>query len=99
MRQRSWTTRWLAIGVAAAGAVGGLAALRRRRRHEAPATERTVIAEVEERYTCTCGAEYRVSGAGRHRVFWVVDASADDPVLEDRCPACERPWPEEVAAA
>jgi hypothetical protein len=87
----------VATGVAAVGAV--VVAARRRRRREAPAAGRVVIAEAEERYTCACGAEYRVSGAGRHRVFWAVDAPAGDPVLEDRCPACERPWPEEVSAA
>jgi hypothetical protein len=99
MRRRSGTTRRVAIGVAVVGAVVGGVTAARRRRGGAPAAERTVIAEAEERYACACGAVYRVSGAGRHRVFWVLDAPASDPVLEDHCPACERPWPEEVAAA
>jgi hypothetical protein len=95
MRRRSGTMRWVAIGVTALGA--GVVVARRRRR-DGPAAERVVIAEAEERYTCACGAQYRVSGAGRHRVFWVLDAPADDPVLEDHCPACDRPWPEAVEA-
>jgi hypothetical protein len=92
MRGRSRTVGWLAIGAAVTGAV--VVAVRRRR-EGAPAAERTVIAEAEERYACACGAVYRVSGAGRHRVFWAIEAPADDPVLEDHCPACDRPWPEE----
>ncbi len=48
-------------------------------------------------YTCECGAAYRFSGAGRHRVFWAADAPESQPVLEDHCPACGRAWPEEAS--
>jgi hypothetical protein len=53
-----------------------------------PATEK-----VEETYTCECGTEYRVSGEGRHRVYWKSDASVSDPVIDGRCVECERPLP------
>jgi hypothetical protein len=46
-------------------------------------------------WQCECGQEYRVSGEGRHRVYWLRDASPDDPVLEPQCPNCERPLPHE----
>jgi hypothetical protein len=34
-------------------------------------------------------------------VYWLADAAADDPVLSQSCPACDRPLPREtdVAAA
>src|SRR3712207_1868030 len=46
-------------------------------------------------FTCECGAEYRVSGEGRHRVYWRADASPQDPVMGGRCTECERPLPGE----
>jgi endogenous inhibitor of DNA gyrase (YacG/DUF329 family) len=42
-----------------------------------------------------CGQEFRYTGEGRHRVYWLVDAGADDPVLEGRCPRCGHPLPGE----
>ena len=54
---------------------------------------------VTETYTCECGAEYRVSGQDRHRVYWPKDADASDPVLGQACPECERPLPHDHAAA
>jgi hypothetical protein len=92
MRGRSRTVGWLAIGAAVTGAV---VVAGRRRRDSAPTAERTVIAEADQRYTCECGAAYGVSGAGRHRVFWPADGEPADAVLEDHCPACNRPWPAE----
>jgi hypothetical protein len=83
----------MAIAIGAAGAVGAVVAARRRRASGTSGPDRGSAGE--ERYTCACGATYRTTGAGRHRVFWVVDAPAGDPVLEDHCPACGRAWPEE----
>ncbi len=39
---------------------------------------------------CQCGQTYRVTGEGRHRMFWLPDAAPEDPVLDDRCPNCGR---------
>ncbi len=55
---------------------------------EAPAAE-----TVEETWSCECGQEYRVQGEDRHRVYWLADAAVSDPVLEGKCPNCERPLP------
>ena len=46
-----------------------------------------------EEWSCECGQEYRVSGAGRHRVYWLADADESDPVLSDTCPSCDRGLP------
>jgi hypothetical protein len=45
------------------------------------------------RWSCACGQEYRVSGTGRHRVFWLVDAAESDPVLANNCVGCGRELP------
>ena len=41
-------------------------------------------------YTCPeCGHVLRVSGLGRHRVFFELDNKRlDDPVMNRACPAC-----------
>jgi len=44
-------------------------------------------------WSCDCGQSFRVSGQGRHRVFWLADAEASDPVVGTTCPACDRPLP------
>ena len=44
---------------------------------------------VDDRYRCDCGAEYRVQGVDRHRIYWRDGA----PVLGDRCVACDAPLP------
>jgi hypothetical protein len=46
-------------------------------------------AHVDDAYRCGCGAEYRVQGADRHRIYWREGA----PVLGDRCVACGAPLP------
>jgi hypothetical protein len=48
-----------------------------------------------ETYRCDCGQEFRVSGTGRHRVYWLAGAPDDDPVLSPTCPSCDRPLPRE----
>jgi hypothetical protein len=45
----------------------------------------------EERLTCTCGAEYRVVGKGRHRVVWPADGDQRDALTSSECPACGHP--------
>jgi hypothetical protein len=76
----------LAAAVAAAGR-------RLRRTGTFPGRDASDGAE-EQTFTCRCGAEYRVSGADRHRVYWPVEASASDPVMDDQCVACGAPLPE-----
>ena len=46
-------------------------------------------------YTCPqCGHILRVSGLGRHRVYFeLVDERAEDPVLNRVCPACGHALP------
>jgi hypothetical protein len=46
-----------------------------------------------ETYRCECDQEFRVSGTGRHRVYWLAGAPDDDPVLSPVCPSCDRPLP------
>jgi hypothetical protein len=46
-----------------------------------------------ETFRCDCGQEFRVSGTGRHRVYWLAGAGEDDPVLSPQCPSCDRPLP------
>jgi hypothetical protein len=46
-----------------------------------------------EEWSCQCGQSFRIQGQGRHRVFWLADADAGDPVIGAVCPACERPLP------
>ncbi|MGI8781093.1 MAG: hypothetical protein ACR2L8_13180 [Solirubrobacteraceae bacterium] len=48
---------------------------------------------VTDTFRCRCGAEYRVSGADRHRVHWPAGASEAEPVLDDRCTSCGTPLP------
>jgi hypothetical protein len=46
-------------------------------------------------YGCPqCGHVLRVSGLGRHRVYFELsDERADDPVINRVCPACEHRLP------
>ena len=86
--------------VAAALAVAGRFFLRRREAPEAPAPRDVAatdpVAEViEQEWTCRCGQAYRVSGEGRHRVYWPADAEAKDPVLGGECVSCQTPLPRE----
>ncbi len=55
---------------------------------EAPATK-----VVQQEWTCACGQLYRVSGEGRHRIYWLPDAPVSDPVTEGRCENCGRELP------
>jgi hypothetical protein len=66
------------------GAPPGLLRLKRWRRSGAPAA-------APETYRCACGEEFRVAGTGRHRVYWRAGAPDGEPLLEARCPSCDRP--------
>jgi hypothetical protein len=87
----------LVLAAAATAAAGvGFALSRLRRPDTAPADRpREAVEEVR----CDCGQAFRVTGMGRHRVFWLADAAHDDPILSRRCPSCDRPLPGEKDAA
>jgi hypothetical protein len=85
----------LAAGGAGLAAVGLLAG-RRVARVAGPAIDRargTSSAPTHETWACQCGQEYRVSGRGRHRIYWPEGASESDPLLAPVCVNCERPLP------
>jgi transcription elongation factor Elf1 len=46
--------------------------------------------DLRRTYTCPeCGHVLRVSGLGRHRVYFeLTDERADDPVMNRVCPSC-----------
>ncbi|HEX2103707.1 MAG TPA: hypothetical protein VHF51_08645 [Solirubrobacteraceae bacterium] len=78
-------------------------ALLRLRRGGGPSSERArppgSSAPEPQEYRCECGQTFLVSGAGRHRVYRLPDASPSDPVLAPTCPSCERPLPRDPQTA
>jgi len=58
----------------------------------------TVAPEPQE-YRCECGQVFLVTGAGRHRVYRLPEASPSDPVLGPTCPSCDRPLPRDPHVA
>ena len=61
-----------------------------------PAQERAARHGQPERpnYCCECGHVLRVSGVGRHCVYFELgDARSEDPVMNRVCPACGRGLP------
>ena len=62
-------------------------------REKLPGGEDTGAATEPTEFTCECGATYRFTGEGRHRVYWKADASKDDPVLDGQCVECGKPLP------
>jgi hypothetical protein len=50
-------------------------------------------------WTCECGQRLRSAGAGRHRVHWLAEAPENEPLLDDRCPSCDRPLPAQDTVA
>lgn len=49
----------------------------------------TVASERPGEYRCECGHVLRVSGGGRHRVYFeLADSSRDNPVMDRACPRC-----------
>ena len=91
------TLRRLALVALVAGLAAGVAAAVARLKRRPRGTG----IEVQDTYACGCGAQYRMSGMDRHRVFWPAGASESDPVLGDRCLSCDAPLPggHETAAA
>jgi hypothetical protein len=81
--------RTLAIAIAAGGGSAVAIALARLKRPEIPRLLRR--SPQPQTYRCACGQGFRVTGTGRHRVFWLESAAEDDPVLAPQCPRCERP--------
>jgi predicted RNA-binding Zn-ribbon protein involved in translation (DUF1610 family) len=63
----------------------------------APPERLAPVARLDSRptYTCPgCGHVLRVSGLGRHRLYFeLTDKRADDPVMNRVCPACGRGLP------
>lgn len=91
--------RWiLALAALAALVAAGVAVAKSRTRAEAGRGGDGAQPGTEE-WTCECGQAYRVTGEGRHRVYWAAGAPEDDPVMGGQCVACERPLPGERAAA
>lgn len=91
-----------ALAALAASAAG--AALLRRRRGGgggddvrtapgSPPSQVPATKAVHQEWTCECGQLYRVSGEGRHRIYWLPDAPVSDPVTEGRCVNCSRELP------
>jgi hypothetical protein len=74
----------LALVGAVAGAVGGRI-LTRRRGGAGTSGPR------EQRWTCACGADYRMVGGGRHRVYWPAEGDDREAVMSSECPRCGRP--------
>ncbi len=81
-RANTDTARRLGLLIVAAGLAAGIALVGRRRAQGRSTPH-------EETYTCACGAEYRVTGADRHRVYW----REQEAVLGDQCVACDAPLP------
>lgn len=77
-------------------AAGGVAVLLRRGggglRDRLPAALRRGGPGTES-WRCECGQAYRVSGIGRHRVYWPAGAPETEPLLGNACVNCERPLP------
>jgi len=81
--------RTFAFAIAAGGGSAVAIALARLKPPQLASLRRR--AAEPERYRCACGQEFRFTGRGRHRVYWLEGAPKDDPVLSPRCPACDRP--------
>jgi MYXO-CTERM domain-containing protein len=77
---------WVIAGILALAAVVALAVKRRRRPGPQPASPPNESAR--RAWRCQCGQEYLVSGADRHRIYWLADADAENPVLGQECVSC-----------
>jgi hypothetical protein len=80
--------RTLAFVIAAGGGSAVAIALARLKRPDLPWPRRR--SPQPETYRCDCGQGFRVTGSGRHRVYWLDGAAENDPVLAPRCPECDR---------
>ncbi len=79
--------RLLILPLIGAAAAAGTRELLRRRSGGGEAADPE---QPEQRWTCECGAEYRVVGTGRHQLYWPVGGAQDEAVMGDECPACGR---------
>ena len=100
--------RLLAYTVIAAGVAAAIHLVTRRERTAEPAPARDPKAvkpdapaseAIDHEWACECGKTYRFTGSGRHRVYWPSDATVSDPVLDNQCIECERPFPMTDTAA
>jgi hypothetical protein len=80
--------RTLAFAIAAGGGSAVAIALARLKRPDLPRPRRR--SPQPEAYRCDCGQGFRVTGSGRHRVYWLDGAAENDPVLAPQCPECGR---------
>jgi hypothetical protein len=94
----------LLAAVVALGAAGAALLRRRGKGPEdlraapgSPPSQEAATNVVQQEWTCQCGQAYRVSGEGRHRIYWLPDAPVSDPVTEGRCVSCERELPGDQA--
>ena len=92
--ERPGAARAVAAAAFAAIAAGVAVLLKRTKRPGgSPAATELAAGPQTRDWSCECGQAYRVNGAGRHQVFWLEGADERDPLLDDRCPSCERPLP------
>jgi hypothetical protein len=107
-RSRAVPTRLQALlaALVALGGAGVALGLRRRGRGGqdlraapgSPPSQEAATKVVQQEWTCQCGQAYRVSGEGRHRIYWLPDAPVSDPVTTGRCANCERELPGDQAS-
>lgn len=88
MSKRGPTPHQISAALATAALTGVALVLHRRRR--STSSTGSAGGSVSQEWTCECGQAFRVHGEGRHRVYWLPDAEPGDPLLDDRCPNCER---------
>ena len=84
-------------GIVALAAAG--VAVARRARRAAGDSPAQGGEPARETWACACGERYLVAGLDRHRIYWPEGAAEGEPLLSDRCPACERPLPADHEAA
>jgi hypothetical protein len=91
-RRRAPGSRVIA-GILALAAVVALAVKRRRRPglHAASPSHESGRRE----WRCQCGQEYLVTGADRHRIYWLAGADVENPVLGQECVSCGASLPAE----
>lgn len=92
-RPSSDTARRAGLIAVAAALAAALGAVGKRLAGRHDSASGTGGGSPDQTFTCRCGAEYRVSGTDRHRVYWPAGAQDDAPVLGERCVECEAPLP------
>jgi hypothetical protein len=84
--------------IAAVLALAGLVLFvvrRWRRRRGAARAAPPPPASAHREWRCQCGQDYLVAGGDRHRIYWLADAEAGDPVLGEQCVRCGAHLPAE----